>query len=140
MLETIIDTGPILAFFDESDRYSKPFRDFMKSFTGRLYTTLAVVTEVSYLLEEIQPAQLDFIEWIRNGAIQISSIDNSDFALIHKYMSKYKDTPMDFADASLVILANKLKINKIMTFDSDFEIYRSVKGKSFTNILKDSML
>lgn len=135
--DVIIDTGPIVAFFDESDRYCIPFRNFLKGFRGRLCTTVAAVTEASYLLDECKPVQLDFIEWIKNGAIEIKEISNSDFSLIHKYMTKYQDTPMDFADASLVILANKLKTDKILTFDSDFEVYRTVSGKKFNNLLKD---
>lgn len=137
MANVIIDTGPIVAFFDESDRYCIPFRNFLKDFRGRLSTTVAAVTEASYLLDECKPVQLDLIEWIKNGAIEIKEISNSDFSLIHKYMTKYQDTPMDFADASLVILANKLKTDKILTFDSDFDVYRTVSGKKFNNLLKE---
>lgn len=136
MPDSIIDTGPIVAFFDGSDRYSSPFREFLKSFSGRLYTTLSVVTEASYLLEDIQPAQLDFIQWIKDGAIEIVDITGLDFALIHTYMLKYSDTPMDFADATLVILAHKLKVNRIITLDTDFDVYRTVTGKRFQNLIR----
>lgn len=137
MPDAIIDTGPIVAFFDESDKYCNPFRNYLQSFSGKLYTTLSVVTEASYLLEDFQPAQLDFMEWIKYGAIQISEINQYDFELIHKYMTKYKDTPMDFADASLVILSHKLIINRIITLDSDFDVYRTISGKKFNNIIRD---
>lgn len=135
MVNTIIDTGPIVAFFDGSDKYSKDFRDYLKSFSGRLFSTLSVITEASYLLEDIQPAQLDLIEWIKEGAIQIVEINNADFKLIHKYMQKYKDTPMDFADASLVILGHKINTNNILTLDSDFEVYRTIDGNRFINLI-----
>lgn len=135
--DVIIDTGPIVAFFDESDRYCIPFRNFLKGFRGRLCTTVAVITEASYLLDECKPVQLDLMEWIKDGAIEIREISNSDFSLIHKYMTKYRDTPMDFADASLVILANKMKTDRILTLDSDFDVYRTVSGKKFKNLLKD---
>jgi len=135
MPDCIIDTGPIVAFFDSSDKYSNPFRDYLKTFSGKLYTTLSVVTEASYLLEDIKPAQLDFIEWIIEGAIEIADINGSDFELIHKYMTKYRDMPMDFADATLVILANKLKINRIITLDTDFDVYKTIGGKNFNNLI-----
>lgn len=135
MLNTIIDTGPIVAFFDGSDKYSKDFRDYLKSFSGRLFSTLSVITEASYLLEDIQPAQLDLIEWVKEGAIQIVEISNADFQLIHKYMKKYKDTPMDFADASLVILGHKINTNNILTLDSDFDVYRTIEGNRFNNLI-----
>src|SRR5690606_4109445 len=101
MINAVIDTGPIVAFFDGSDRYSEKFRSFLKQFKGNLFTSLSVITEAAYLLEDIQPAQLDLIEWIKEGAIELIEINNADFDLIFKYMKKYKDTPMDFADASL---------------------------------------
>ena len=106
MLKTIIDTGPIVAFFDEGDKYDNKER------------------------------QLDFIEWIKDGAISVVDISGDDFALVHKYMKKYADTPMDFADASLVILAHKLGTKSILTLDSDFSVYRTIEGKKFDNILK----
>ena len=137
MPDCIIDTGPIVAFFDESDKYSKSFRDFLSQFSGRLYTTLSVVTEASYLLEDIQPAQLDFMEWIKNGAIEIIPITNADFDSIHRYMIKYRDTPMDFADASLVILANKIQIHRILSLDTDFDVYRTIAGKKFNNLIRE---
>ena len=46
-------------------------------------------------------------------------------------MEKYKDVPMDFADACLVYAAEKLKLDKIVTIDKDFLIYRIGKRKKF---------
>jgi len=137
MSDAIIDTGPIVAFFDESDRYCRPFRNFLKGYSGRLHTTLPVITEVSYLLDENKYIQLGFIEWIKDGAIDIACTDNDDFEQIHTCMTKYRDTPMDFADASLVILANKLKINRIISLDPDFDVYRTLSGKKFHNLIRD---
>ena len=39
-------------------------------------------------------------------------------------MEKYRDTPMDLADASLVATAEVLRLKRIFTLDSDFLIYR----------------
>lgn len=137
MTDAIIDTGPIKALFDEKDKYSASIRKFFKNFSGQLFTTLAVVTEVSYLLDENKFLQLGFIEWIKDNAIKVIEINNDDFQSILKYMTKYRDTPMDFADASLVILANKLKMKRIISLDSDFEVYRTFTGKSFENLTAD---
>lgn len=137
MSDAIIDTGPIKALFDEKDKYSLPIRNFFKSYAGKIFTTLAVVTEVSYMLDENKYLQLGFIEWIKDGALKIVEINNDDFLLIHKYMLKYKDTPMDFADASLVILANKLNLNRIISLDTDFDVYRTIAGKKFNNLTRE---
>jgi predicted nucleic acid-binding protein len=140
MLKTILDTGPIVAFFDEGDKHSVAVRNYLKNFQGKLFTTLAVITEASYLLDENKNRQLDFIEWIKDGAVSVVDISGDDFVLIHKYMKKYSDTPMDFANASLVILANKLNTKSILTLDSDFSVYRTMDGKKFDHLLKSIVL
>ena len=46
-------------------------------------------------------------------------------------MEKYKDRPMDLADATLVVTAENLKIKLILTFDSDFVFYRINDSQAF---------
>ncbi|WP_081605076.1 type II toxin-antitoxin system VapC family toxin [Leptospira alstonii] len=139
MIKAIIDTGPIVAFFDESDAYCNDIRSFLKNFKGRLFTTLAVVTEVSYLLSDNKKIQNSFIEWIKDGAITILNQDNEHFPLIHHYMEKYSDRPMDFTDASLVSLSEVYEIKDILTLDSDFLFYKTKKGKAL-NIINSEMI
>ncbi len=139
MIKAIIDTGPIVAFFDESDNYCLQCRSFLKSFKGKLFTTLAVVTEVSYLLSDNKRIQKAFIEWIDNNAISILNQDNEQFSSILFYMEKYSDRPMDFADASLMTISEVYEIPNIFTLDSDFRFYKSKKGKSL-KIINESML
>jgi uncharacterized protein len=43
---------------------------------------------------------------------------------MRELMEKYSDLPMDFADASLVTIAEVLNLDRIFTLDSDFKIYR----------------
>ncbi|TGM45967.1 type II toxin-antitoxin system VapC family toxin [Leptospira vanthielii] len=139
MIKAIIDTGPIVAFFDESDNYCLQCRSFLKNFNGRLYTSLAVVTEVSYLLSDNKRIQKAFIEWIDNNAISILNQDNEQFSSILFFMDKYADRPMDFADASLMTISEAYEIQNIFTLDSDFRFYKSKKGKSL-KIINESMI
>ncbi len=139
MIKAIIDTGPIVAFFDESDNYSLECRTFLKNFKGKLFTSLAVVTEVSYLLSDNERIQRAFIEWIYNNAISILNLDNEQFSSILFFMDKYSDRPMDFADASIMTIAEVYEIQNIFTLDSDFRFYKSRKGKSL-KIINESMI
>jgi uncharacterized protein len=60
----------------------------------------------------------------------------SDLPRIAALMTKYADLPADFADVSLVWLAHKKRIDKIVTVDDrDFAVYRSYAGKPFKNLL-----
>lgn len=135
MKAALIDTGPLYSFFDSSDKHAQTVRNFLSRYKGRLITTIAIVTEVSYLLGDMKPAQLDFIEWIQKGAVEIVDVGVQDFAEIHKGMTKYADTPMDFADATLVFIANKLKILNIITLDDDFRVYRLSGNKRFIYLI-----
>ena len=137
MKKTIIDTGVIIAFFDESDKYCNAVRSFFKTYKGELYSTESIVTEVSYYFENHKKAQLYIIDWIGKGAVKIVNVENSDYPQIHSMMTKYQDTPMDYADASLMMIGEKLKITEILTIDNDFSIYKFKNGKQFKNLLQE---
>lgn len=137
MADAIIDTGPIKALFDESDKYSSPIRAFLKDFRGTLFTTLPVITEVSYLLDDNKDLQLGFIEWVSAGGVTVIPIHNADFKSIHRYMKKYSDTPMDLADASLVFIAEAMQNSAIVTLDTDFDVYRLPSGRKFKNLTRN---
>ncbi len=81
MKKAIIDTGVIIAFFDESDKYCELVRKFFKTYKGELYSTESVVTEVSYYFENHKKAQLYIMDWIGKGAIKIVNINNEDYPL-----------------------------------------------------------
>ena len=43
-------------------------------------------------------------------------------------MEKYSDLPMDFADSTLVVLAEELNTDLVFTVDQDFSVYR-IRGR-----------
>ena len=135
MKKILIDSGPLIALFDSSDKYHKVSIDFIKSNKYPLVTTLASITETLHLLDFNRNAQIDFLEWISRGAIEIYNIQNNDFKRLKDLTEKYRDLPMDFADSCLVYLAEKLSIYTIATIDRDFTIYRIQGKKKFKTIL-----
>jgi len=128
MKKILIDSGPLIALFDASDKYHNKAVTFIKSNKYPLVTTIASITETLHLLNFNRNAQIDFIEWIHQGAVEIQNIENDDFGRIKDLTEKYRDLPMDFADSCLVYLAEKFSLNTIATIDRDFSIYR-IKGK-----------
>jgi len=128
MKKVLIDSGPLIALFDASDKYHKKAINFIKINKFPLVTTIASVTETLHLLNFNRNAQIDFIEWIHRGAVEIHNIENCDFGRLKELTDKYRDLPMDFADSCLVYIAEKHNINTIATIDRDFTIYR-IKGK-----------
>jgi len=129
----LLDTGPIVALFDASDDYHKICVDLLQSVNEPLITTWPVLTEAFYLLGFSWKAQDNLWEFIMRGGIEIFSLDDKQQLRCRQLMEKYSDLPMDFADGTLVVLAESNKIKKVFTLDHrDFQIYKPARIKSFS--------
>jgi predicted nucleic acid-binding protein len=120
----LIDAGPLIALFDRDDNYHKRVVDFIKDSHWQFVTTTAVMTEVSYMLNFNVKAQLDFFEWIVLKGVTLFELEQYDMARVIHLTKEYRDLPMDFADATLIIAAENMGIRTIISIDSDFDIYR----------------
>jgi predicted nucleic acid-binding protein len=129
----ILDTGPWVALIDRSEIRHAECVQWIKHFSGSLYSTEAVLTEVLYLLNFSITAQSAALDFVLKSVIEIVPSNIESLKKIKSLMKKYADLPMDFADASIVCLALETGMQNIVTFDSkDFSIYRLPKKKSFT--------
>lgn len=135
MQKVLVDSGPLIALFDKSDRYHLKVLEFLKSFKGSLITSWAVITEVSHMLDFNLKVQIDFLRWCSIGGVEIYNISQDELAQIITMMEKYSNIPMDLADSSLMFIASKEKIKNILSIDSDFDIYRTFKKQSLNNLL-----
>ena len=109
----------------------------MKNFRGRLVSTWAVLTEVSYMLDFNKQTQLDFIDWVGEGGIELFNLEQWQLTKVREIMYRYSDLPADFADASLLATAETKNIDSIISLDSDFAVYKLNSGKSLSNLLID---
>jgi predicted nucleic acid-binding protein len=137
MQRILLDSGPMIALFDQSDQYHKASVEFIRHNRHELITTLASIAETLHLLDFARHAQLDFMTWLNTGGITLENIQMRDFSRIQALLEQYADLPMDFADACLVFLAEKLNISTIATIDRDFDVYRLPKKRPFTVLIKD---
>lgn len=135
MKKILIDSGPMIALFDGSDKYHKQTCDFVKNNQLPMISTIASITETLHMLDFSKNAQLDFLEWISRGAIEICDINIQAFNKIKELTSKYIDLPMDFADSCLEYIAEKHNLDTVVTIDRDFTIYRINGKKKFKTIL-----
>ncbi|MDR0876532.1 MAG: PIN domain-containing protein [Treponema sp.] len=135
MLNTVlIDAGPLIALFDKDDKYHKKIKKFVSNGRFKFVSTTAVFTEVTHMLDFNINVQIDFLEWVMNRGIVLCEILQSDIAGIIVLTRKYADRPMDFADATLVVAAEKTGIRKIISIDSDFDIYRLPGNVKIKNV------
>ena len=131
----LVDAGPLIALFDGTDRHHARLLSFMKSYKGRLLTTWPVLTEALHLLGFSTNAQDDLLQWAERGSLELCDLSIDDIKYMRQRMAKYADIPMDLADASLMCLAESSAIEHIVSIDSDFSIYRTLKGKYLLNLL-----
>lgn len=134
MRNILVDAGPLIALFDRSDQYHFKSLKFLEEFTGQLWTSWPVITEVSHMLEFNVKVQINFLEWIKRGGLQIAELNDRHLFRISALTEKFKDVPMDLADASLMAISESLGITEIATIYSDFYIYRDVRNQKLTNV------
>ena len=132
----LIDSGPLIALFDDDDNHHRGVKDFIKKRSYRFISTLAVFTEVSHMLDFSVNAQLDFYKWTIDMGVILSDINQNDMPRIMELTEKYSDLPMDFADATLVVTAEKTGIREIISLDKDFDIYRLPGLEKIRNVYK----
>lgn len=135
MQSIIIDAGPLIALFNPKDKYHPTVINYLKQHKPALLTTWPVITEVMHMLNFNVNIQLNFLEWLDRGALAMFDLSKNHLNRIAALVRKYHDVPMDLADASLVIIAEELRIRKIMTIDSDYLIYRTMYKEHFENVL-----
>ena len=135
MKNSLIDAGPVIALFDNSDQYHLKVLNFLREYEGRLISTWPVLTEVSYMLDFNTKTQLDFLDWVRDGGIEVHSLEQWQIGGIREKMEKYSDLPADFAGTTLLEVAETRDIENIITLDRDFSVYRLKNGNSITNLL-----
>lgn len=120
-----IDAGPIVAIFDRDDKYHKTCVEILKGIKEPLVTTWPVLTEAFYLLNFSPKVQDDLWEFIQRGGIRIEAVDKSVYSRCRELMSKYDELPIDLADATLVAIAEEMKILAVFTLDhKDFSVFK----------------
>lgn len=128
----LIDTGPIVALFDESEPAHEKCKSTLHSLQSPLITSWPVLTEAFYLLNDWQKGQDELWQFILNEGLQIVEVPANGHGRMRELMAKYSDNPMDLADATIVLLAEIHKIKTIFTLDiRDFSVYRPKHCKYF---------
>ncbi|MBA3035266.1 MAG: PIN domain-containing protein [Desulfobacterium sp.] len=124
-MKAILDTGPWVALIDKTESMHDNCVRWFKNFTGSLYSTEAVLTEVLYLLNFSIKAQNAAIDFVVESVVELIPSGTESLKKAKSLMQKYSDLPMDYADATIVCLAMDMGIQNIVTLDhKDFSIYR----------------
>lgn len=129
----LIDTGPCVSYLDRRDAQHEQVVATLEPFTGQLLTTPAVITEIMHFVAAVPDGPRSLAEFLTSAEVLLLGLaDVSDVAAAAHLMHKYSDTPMDFADATLVLQAEASGVTEIFTLDRrGFSTYRTPGGKRF---------
>jgi predicted nucleic acid-binding protein len=128
----LLDTGPLVAYLDASDSAHADVVPCLEAWTGRLATTSAVVTEAMHLLSEAREGPRRLAELLIAANVEVHDLTQpADLPPVVDLMERYATVPMDFADATLVLLAEALPAQEIVTLDRrGFSAYRTRRGRA----------
>ena len=121
----LVDAGPLVALVDRTDPYHQRCAAALTTLRDPLGTVWPAFTEAMYLLRFDPQDQRTLWDMVNVGGVRFVEIGPDDCARVRELMWKYRDLPMDLADAALVRVAERDNIRRVFTIDrQDFEIYR----------------
>lgn len=120
----IVDSGPLVAFFNRNDRFHQWAREKWKEIAPPLLTCEAVLAETCFLLRHLPGGSRAVLELVNRGVIQTPFQLEDEVPSIMSLIGRYSDVPMSLADACLVRMAEQHAQSRVLTLDGDFLIYR----------------
>lgn len=131
----LLDTGVVYAMADEGDSWHKRVKEFLEQSDDMLLLPSAVVPEVCYLLNSYLgwEAEHKFLDSLLKGEMGLEHFNKEDLTRTNELLKKYSDVNIGFVDASIIAVAERLKIIKILTTDRrHFSIVKPSHCQSFT--------
>jgi predicted nucleic acid-binding protein len=128
----LVDAGPLVAIVDADDQHHRRCVGALRGLDRRLGTVWPAVTEALYRLQDVPGGPDVVLEMLQRRAVGLVPLDETDVPRIRELMAKYRDQPMDLADAALVRVAEREGVDTVFTVDRrDFGVYRMGKRKPF---------
>ena len=130
--ELVLDTGALVSLLDRSQKLHTVCLGFFETWTAPVVSTEAVLTEATHLLARVHGGRRACLDFFLSGAAVLVPSTPASLRRARQLLDQYADLPMDFADATLVVLAEELGTNLVFTTDRrDFAVYRIGKRRRF---------
>ena len=132
MRGVLVDAGPLVALIDRGDPAHEACVDALKTIRDPLLTVWPAFTEAMYLLGGSWPAQKALWSRLETDALTLAPLEEADAPRMRELMEKYRDLPMDLADAALVRVAERESLVQVFTLDRrHFSLYRPGRRQRF---------
>jgi predicted nucleic acid-binding protein len=130
--DLLLDTGAWVALLDRREREHHRCVQQLQEFSGRLISTEAILTETLWLMSGLHDGPRRCAEFVGRGAVALVPISPAALSRAVDLMEQYRNVPMDFADATLVVLGEELNLNSVFTLDHrGFSVYRLRGRRAF---------
>lgn len=133
----LVDTGPLVAYLDARDPEHEGVSRRLDPFAGRLATTSAVITEAMHLVAADTRGPGLLAKLVDSTGMEVYDFCRPpDLHAAADLIETYTNLPMDFADATLLLLAEGLGARHLLTLDRrGFSTYRTRDGRALELVL-----
>ncbi len=131
----VVDTGPLVAAADRSDKDHAACRALLEGDEGPLVTTGLVMAEAAYLIcRQLGPdAEAALYSSVIAGDLEVAALDIADWERIRDLVTTYASMPLGGTDASVIALAERHRATRIATLDrKHFTVVRPRHTTAFT--------
>lgn len=133
--ELLLDTGALVSILDRSQSRHAEFAKAFGEWERPVVSTEAVLTEATHLLGRLKGGREACVDFFLSGGALLVPATRASLRRARELVSRYADLPMDYADATLVALAEDLGTRLVFTTDRrDFGVYR-IRDKGRFEIL-----
>ena len=127
----LVDASALIALLDRDDAAHQRCVEALKRVREPLSTVWPALTEAMHLLADTPRGADALCDMVSDEALLLLGLEAADMARMKMLMQKYRDLPMDFADAALVCAAERNRITCIVTLDHHFQVYRLPRRARF---------
>ena len=130
----LLDTGFMFAFLNETDEYHEAVSAVFENISETIILPVPAITEIAYLVRRDlgTEALAAFLEEISQTDFVLEIPTTEDYKRSAEILRKYNDANIDFVDALIVAIAERLEVAKILTVDRrHFGMFRPAHCPAF---------
>ena len=128
----LLDTGALVSLLDRTQRDHGACARFFDSWEGPVVSSEAVLTEATHLLGGIHGGRRACLDFFLAGGAALAPATPASLRRARQLIEQYAGLPMDYADATLVVLAEEIGTDLVFTTDRrDFAAYRILGRRRF---------
>ena len=136
----IIDAAPLVALGDRRDPLHSAVLQTLESESGDLVVPAPVFAEIDSLLRSRggREAARRFLRDVADRRLQVEGLSREEHDIVWDLDGRYGDLDVGLADLSVVVLAQRFRTRRLLTFDERrFRTLRPIAGGAFTLLPTD---